>query len=96
MQVRLGECLGALGGVILPLLGRLVTSFFRSWDGFWPHFGALGASWGTLLAQVGPSWPKMAKKTRFFELHFRIWDPSWDPKSKKIDVENENLFKMRF
>ena len=86
-------------------LGILGGSFWLSWGAFWPHFGSLGTlvgpilallgrlgtSWDAFFAQVGPSWPKIAKKTPIFGFAFRIWDPSWDPKTKKIDV-GKNVF----
>ena len=31
-------------------LGPPFGLFWRSWNGFWPHFGALGARWGFILA----------------------------------------------
>ena len=55
--------------LILAVLGRLLASFRLSWEASGPHFGSLGASWGALLAQVGPSWPKIAKKIDFLNLN---------------------------
>ena len=70
------ECEGSVAHfcLILTVLGCLLVSFWLSWDALGPHFGSLGASWGGFLAQVGPSWPKIAKKNRFFEFDLRIWD----------------------
>ena len=82
--------------VILVVLGRLLASFWRSWSAFGPHFGSLGPSWHALLAQVGPSWPKIAKKRRFFEFKLRLGDPSWEPKSRKNDVKNDVFFRCVF
>ena len=73
---------------VSALLGRLSTSFWLSWDGFGSHFGSLGASWGALVPQIGPSWPKIAKKVDFFSFDYGFGVPSWTPKSRKID---ENL-----
>ena len=80
--------------VILVVLGRLLASFWRSWSAFGPHFGSLGPSWHALLAQVGPSWPKIAKKHRFFEFELRMWDPSWEPKLRKIDPVFHNICRV--
>ena len=58
--------------LVLALLGRV-------WDAFGPHFGSLGASWDAFLAQVGPSWPKRAKKVDFFNLT-SAYGPDLGPK----------------
>ena len=42
-------------------LGCVLVSFYLSWVGSRPHFGAVGTSWSTFLAQVGPSWLKLAQ-----------------------------------
>ena len=64
------ECEGSVAHfcLILTVLGCLLVSFWLSWDALGPHFGSLGASWGGFLAQVGPSWPKIAKKIDFLNL----------------------------
>ena len=69
----LGGSFGSLGapfGFILAFLGRLLDPFWLSWD----VLGRLGTPFLPKLAQVGPSWPKIAKKNRFFEFDLRIWD----------------------
>ena len=58
--------------LILTVLGRLLASFWSSWRPFGSHFGSLGASWGALLTQVGPSWPKIVKKVDFLNLSPRF------------------------
>ena len=83
-------------GPILVLLGRLLALFWLSWDTFGPHFGSLGASWDALLAQVGPRWPKMAKKTSIFLIIFRKLAQVGRPKSRKIDVKNDVFFRCFF
>ena len=73
-----GGQFGSLGtpfGLICALLGHLLASFWLSW--------------GVLERLLCPSWPKFAQdseKKLFFECDARIWDPSWDPKIKKIDI----------
>ena len=71
---RLCEHLGILGG-----------SLWLSWGAFWPHFGSLGTlvgpilallgrlgtSWDAFFAQVGPSSPKITKKTLIFQFDLR-------------------------
>jgi len=54
----LGTC-----GLMWALLEPLLDSFWLSWGALGPHFGALGAPWGSFLAQVSPSW----QKTSIFE-----------------------------
>ena len=57
--------------LILAVLGHLLASFWLSWHPFakfGSHLGSLGTSWGALLTQVGPSWPKIVKKVDFLNL----------------------------
>ena len=75
-------CLGAPFGVILAVLERF-------WASFW-------VSWALLARPFGPSWPKIAKKGRFFDFDFRMWDPSWEPKLRKIDIKNDVFFRWVF
>ena len=86
-------------------LGILGGSFWLSWGAFWPHFdslgtlfglvlallGRLGTSWDAFFAEVGESWSKITKKTRFFEFNLRKLDQVGTQKLRKIDAEN-NVF----
>ena len=87
----------------VKVLWRIFASFWMSWDAVWLHFGCLGTLLGLILGLSGPleapSWAKMAQdseKCRFFVFNARIWDPSWDPKSRKIDIKNHVFFRCVF
>merc|ERR1712078_669175 len=77
----------------VKVLWRLLNSFCLSWDTFGLHFRPLESSWDAILAQLGPSWPKMPKKTSIFGFDFRSWHQVGSPKSRKIDVKNDVFFR---
>ena len=85
-------------------LGILGGSLWLSWGAFWPHFGSLGTlvgpilallgrlgtSWDAFFAQVGPSWPKIAKKIDFLKVRPRFGHQvgtQVDPRLSKIEAE---------
>ena len=87
-----------------------MASLWLSWDAFGPHFGSLGTSWGGFLAQVGPSWPKIAKKIDFLNLSPGFGTklgpklgpklaqdpPKSRPKPEKSDIEKQHSFDIDF
>ena len=81
----LGTLLGALG-VLLAALGALL--------------GALGALLGALGALLEPCWPYLAKKTSKKSKGIRnfgpTWEAKWKPKSLKIDVKSQYVFRHLF
>ena len=81
---------------MLALLGRLLASLWLSWGAFGPHFASLETPWDAILAQLGPCWPNMAKKTRFFEFELRKLAQVGKPKSRKIDVKNDVFLRCVF
>ena len=97
-------------GGLCEHLGILGGSLWLSWGAFWPHFGSLGTlvgpilallgrlgtSWDAFFAQVGPSWPKIPKKTSSFGFNFRRLAQVGSQKSRKIDVKNAAFFKRVF
>ena len=80
----------------MALLGRLLASFWLSWDACWTHFGSLGTSWDAFFAQVGPSWPKIPKKTWIFEFNLRKLAQVGTQKWRKIDAENDVFLRCIF
>ena len=106
------ECEGSVAHfcLILTVLGCLLVSFWLSWDALGPHFGSLGASWGGFLAQVGPSWPKIAKKIDFLNLTCGSGTklgpklgpklaqdlPKSRPEPQKIKVKKQHIFGIDF
>ena len=91
-------------------LGILGGSFWLSWGAFWPHFGSLGTlvgpilallgrlgtSWDAFFAQVGPSWPKIPKKTSIFGFDFRKLAQVGSQKSRKIHAANDIFLRCIF
>ena len=67
----------------MKALGRFLDSCWLSEVAFWPRFGALGASWGTFLANFGALGPLFgpperlprpsSKKTLIFEGLVSAW-----------------------
>ena len=102
------ECEGSVAHfcLILAVLGCLLVSFWLSWDAFGPHFASLRASWGGFLAQVGPSWPKIAKKIDFLNLtsgsgtklgpKLAQDPPKSRPKPEKSDIEKQHSLDIDF
>ena len=89
---HLGAHFGSLGspfGLILPLLGHFLASFLAL-------LGRRGASWNVFWAQVGPSRPKMPKRTSIFGFTFRSWHQVGTQKSRKIDAENDFILRCIF
>ena len=75
-------------GFVLPLLVRFLALFWLSWV----VLGRLRATFSPKLAQVGPSWPKIPKKTSIFGFNFRKLAQVGTQKSKKIYVKNDVFF----
>ena len=92
MLVNFGGHLGSLGapfGSILAFLEDFLASC-------WRRLGSLGASWGAFWAQVGPSRPKIPKKTSIFEFELRKLAQVGTPKSRKIDVKSDVFLRCVF
>ena len=97
-------------GGLCEHLGILGGSLWLSWGAFWPHFGSLGTlvgpilallgrlgtSWDAFFAQVGPSWPKIPKKTSIFGFAFRKLAQVGSQKSRKIDAANDIFLRCIF
>ena len=101
MKAPGGSCehLGAFGG-----------SFWLSWLAFWSHFAFLGTlfgfilallgrhgtSWDAFFAQVGPSSPKITKKTLIFQFDLRKLAQVGTQKLRKIDAASDIFLKCIF
>ena len=83
-------------GVIVALLGRLLASFWLSWDACWAHFGSLGTSWDAFFAQVGPSSPEITKKTLIFQFDFRKLAQVGTQKLRNIDAASDIFLRCIF
>ena len=97
-------------GGLCEHLGILGGSLWLSWGAFWPHFsalgtlvgpilallGRLGTSWDAFFAQVGPSWPKIKKKSSIFAVAPRKLDQVGTQNLKKIDAENDVFLRCIF
>ena len=101
--------MGAPGGSC-EHLGVLGGSFWLSWGAFWPHFGSLGTlvgpilallgrlgtSWDAFFAQVGPSSPKITKKTLIFQFNLRKLAQVGTQKLRKIDAASDIFLRCIF
>ena len=98
-------------GGLCEHLGILGGSLWLSWGAFWPHFGSLGTlvgpilallgrlgtSWDAFFAQVGPSWPQIAKKNLIFGVNnFRKLAQVGSQKSRKIHAANDIFLRCIF
>ena len=95
---------------LVGVLKRFSGRFWLSWGALWSNFGCLGKLFGLMLAllgylgapfwlklaQVGRSWSKIPKKTSIFGFKLRRGTPSWDRKTRKIEVENDVFFTCVF
>ena len=91
---------------LVGVLKHFSGSFWLSWAAFSSNFGCLGKLFGLMLAllgylgapfwlklaQVGRSWSKIPKKTSIFGFKYGKLDPSWDRKTRKIEVKTEVFF----
>ena len=97
-------------GGLCEHLGILGGSLWLSWGAFWPHFGSLGTlvgpilallgrlgtSWDAFFAQVGPSSPKITKKTLIFQFALRKLAQVGTQKLRKIDAASDIFLRCIF
>ena len=96
-------CLGALGA-LWAALGRSSGALGHSPGHVSGALGALLGTLGALLDALGPSWAGLGcplgatskKRSRGIKKMRAHMEPSWNPKSTKIDVKKRSVFKRLF
>ena len=67
-----------------------------SWSLWGRSWGALGRSWGALGAMLALSCKKTSKKSKGIRNFGPTWEAKWKPKSLKIDVKSQYVFRHLF